>query len=131
LDAFAEELIRTGHGIKNETLNDIRDELTFRYKDLRKEFHLMSEEEKFYSLIKETPNTFHQGKLIMCRCVGIARRRPNKEQLEEANPIKDDNTCMWQCQFCKRNDFGELGQVWSNFDTGECPGPPVGVRTLQ
>jgi hypothetical protein len=130
LDAFAAELIRTGHGVKNLTLYDIRKELMFRYKDLRSDFITLSNEEKFYSLIKETPQSFHVGKLVLCRCVGIARRRPNKEQLDEANPIKDDNTCMWQCSFCKRNDFNELSQIWSHFDTGECPGPPVGVRTM-
>jgi len=130
LDAFAAELVRTGHGIKNLTLYDIRKELQFRYKDERSDFSTMSSEEKFYRLINENPQTFYVGKLVLCRCVGIARRRPNKEQLDEANPIKDDNTCMWQCSFCKRNDFSELSQIWSHFDTGECPGPPVGVRAM-
>ncbi len=126
LDAFAAELERTGNGKKNLTLYDIRKELMCRYKDKRTEFYPLSDEEKFYSFIKETPYSFYPGKLVTCRCVGIARRRPNKEQLDEANPVKDDDTCMWQCSFCKRNDFSELGQVWSHFDTGECPGPPVG-----
>ncbi len=130
LDAFAAELIRTGHGLKNLTLYDIRKELMFRYKDERQSFMSMNDEDKFYALIKETPLTFHVGRLVQCRCIGIARRKPQKEQLDEANPVKDDNTCMWQCSFCKRNDFSELSQVWAHFDTSECPGPPVGVRTL-
>lgn len=124
------ELVRTGHGNKNITLYDIRTELSNRYSDLRVTFKPMSPDERFYTLTKESPDTFYPGKLILCRVTGVVRRRPNREQLDEANPIKDDNTCMWQCSFCKRNDFSELSQVWAHFDTGECPGPPVGVRAV-
>jgi transcription elongation factor SPT6 len=130
LDAFAAELMRTGNGNKAITLYDIRGELCKRYRDNRIPYQPMNDETKFYCLIKETPATFHVGKLIMCKVTGIARRRPNREQLDEANPIKDDNTCMWQCSFCKRNNFSELSQVWAHFDNGECPGPPVGIRTV-
>ena len=65
----------------------------------------------------------------MCRVVGIARKRPAKDDLDKANPIKDDNTLTWTCPFCKRNDFDEIGKVWKHFDDNECPGPPAGVRT--
>ena len=60
---------------------------------------------------------------------GISRRKPTKEQLDAANPVKDENTGMWKCTFCQKNDFNEIGKVWAHFDTDECPGPPVGVRT--
>jgi transcription elongation factor SPT6 len=130
LDAFAEELLRTGHGNKIVTLYDIRQELNYRFRDKRVAFQSMSNEEKFYCLLNETPFSFHVGKLILCKVTGIVRRRPNKEQLDEANPIKDDNTCTWQCSFCKRNDFTELSKVWTHFDTGECPGPAIGIRTM-
>jgi transcription elongation factor SPT6 len=129
LDAFAAELERTGHGNKITTLYDIRSELMKRYRDKRTPYAAMNEEERFYALIKETPATFYVGKLIMCRVVGIARKRPTKEQLDEANPIKDDNTLTWTCSFCKRNDFEEINKVWRHFDDGECSGPAVGVRT--
>ena len=95
LDAFAAELERTGNGKKNLTLYDIRKELMNRYQDKRTDFCSLSDEEKFYTLIKETPCSFYPGKLITCRCIGIARRRPTKEQLDEAQPVKDDDTCMW------------------------------------
>ncbi len=129
LDAFAAELIRTGYGNKTTTLYDIRTELSSRYRDRRIPFQPMNSEMRFLSLTKESQNTFYVGKLIMCKVNGIARKRPNKEQLDEANPFKDDNTCMWVCSFCKRNDFNDLSKVWSHFDSGECPGPPIGVRT--
>ncbi len=130
LDAFAEELMRTGHGNKITTLYDIRQELSYRYRDKRVPFKSLDPVQRFYLLLKETELTFHVGKLISCKCIGIVRRKPNKEQLDEANPVKDDNTCTWQCSFCKRNDFTELNKVWLHFDNGECPGPAVGVRTL-
>jgi hypothetical protein len=66
----------------------------------------------------------------MCKITGIARKRPTKEQLEQAEPVRDDNTCTWQCSFCKRANFTELNQVWTHFDTGDCPGAAVGVRTM-
>lgn len=130
LDAFAEELMRTGHGNKITTLNEIRQELNYRYRDKRTPFRSLDTNEKFYLLLKETEQTFRVGKMVACKCINIARRKPNKEQLDEANPIKDDNTFMWQCSFCKRNDFSDLSKVWTHFDTGECPGPAVGVRTV-
>ena len=88
LDAFAAELERTNHGNKTITLYDIRNELSKQYRDKRIQYQPMSDEERFNCLTKESPLTFYIGKLVMCRVVGIARKRPNKEQLEEANPIK-------------------------------------------
>ena len=51
------------------------------------------------------------GKLIMCHVTGIAHRRPNKEQLEVANPVRNDETGLWQCPFCDKKDFPELSEV--------------------
>jgi transcriptional accessory protein Tex/SPT6 len=112
LDAFAAELERTGHGNKITTLYDIRHELSSRYRERRAPYKSLSDDEKFYLLIKESPVTFYLGRLVTCRVVGIARRRPTKPELDDApNPLKDENTCMWICQFCKRNDFNELHKV--------------------
>jgi transcription elongation factor SPT6 len=130
LDAFADELKRTGHGNKNNTLYDIRSELSLCYRDARQAYRPMSLDERFYCLLNETPQTFYVGKLVLCRVLGIARRRPTADQLSSANPLRDDNTCMWQCPFCKRCDFRELMKVWSHFDTNECSGSPVGVRVM-
>lgn len=130
LDAFAKELDRTGYGNKDQTLYDIRGELSNRYKDHRTPYTPMSSEQTFFCLLKESAESFHLGKLVLARVIAIARRKPNQEQLDEANPIKDEATCMWQCLFCKRNDFTELGQVWSHYDKKECSGPPVGVRCV-
>jgi transcription elongation factor SPT6 len=131
MEAFAEELRRTDYGEKAITLENIRFELKCRYMSTRTPYTSMSPTCRFYTLIKETEaETFRVGKLVACKCVGIVRRKPNKEQLDEANPVKDENTCMWQCSFCKRNDFAELNKVWLHFDNGECPGPAVGVRVI-
>ncbi|XP_071501070.1 transcription elongation factor SPT6-like [Diadema antillarum] len=128
LDAFAEELERQGYGNRSITLYDIRAELNSRYKDLRTPFHPPSPEEAFSMLTKETPETFYRGKMVMCTVTGIARRRPTREMLDEANPSKNDETGFWLCPFCQQDYFEELNQVWSHFDTGNCPGQAVGVK---
>ncbi|XP_013397141.1 transcription elongation factor SPT6 isoform X3 [Lingula anatina] len=128
LDAFAEELERQNYGNKHITLYDIRAELNHRYKDLRTPYRPPSEEERFNMLTKETPQTFYIGKLIMCRVNGFAFRKPHGDQLDQANPVRNDETGLWQCPFCMTNDFPELSEVWSHFDAGSCPGTVVGVK---
>lgn len=128
LDAFAEELERQGFGNKSITLYDIRAELNYRYKDLRTPYRPSSAEETFNMLTKETPNTFYIGKLVLVQVAGIARKKPQGEQLDQANPIRNDETGLWQCPFCLKNDFPELSEVWNHFDAGNCPGQAMGVR---
>ncbi|PIK37488.1 putative transcription elongation factor SPT6 [Apostichopus japonicus] len=111
LDAFAEELKRQGYGNKSITLYDIRAELNSRYKDFRISFRAPSPEETFSLLTKETPETFYRGKMMVVRVLTIARRKPRTDQLEQANPIRDDDTGYWQCPFCLRSDFPELSEV--------------------
>ncbi|XP_063966332.1 transcription elongation factor SPT6-like isoform X1 [Lytechinus pictus] len=128
LDAFAEELERQGYGNRSITLYDIRAELNSRYKDLRTPFHPFTPEEAFSTLTKETPETFYRGKMVTCVVTGIARRRPTREMLDDANPSKNDETGLWLCPFCQQDNFFELNEVWSHFDTGNCPGQAVGVK---
>jgi transcription elongation factor SPT6 len=49
--------------------------------------------------------------LITCRVASIAHKPPNKEQLELANPVRSDQTGLWQCPFCNKKDFPELSEV--------------------
>lgn len=51
------------------------------------------------------------GRMVSCPVTGIAYRRPQGEQLEMANPVRNDETGLWQCPFCQKNDFPELGEV--------------------
>ena len=54
----------------------------------------------------------------MCTVTGIAHRRPQVDQLEEAQPVRDDDSGLWQCPFCNRKDFTELSEVGNeNFFT--------------
>ncbi|OWF42541.1 Transcription elongation factor SPT6 [Mizuhopecten yessoensis] len=129
LDAFAEELERQGYGDKHITLYDIRAELNHRYKDLRTPYRSPLNEERFNMITKETPETFYVGKLILTTVAGIAHRRPRGDQLDQANPVRDQETGLWKCPFCNKDDFPELSEVWSHFDAGSCPGSAVGVRT--
>nr|NVI78477.1 Spt6 [Cucujiformia] len=128
LDAFAEELERQGFGNKSITLYDIRAELNSRYKDMRTAFRSANPEELFDTLTKETPETFYIGKLVTATVCGIARRKPQGEQLDQANPVRNDETGLWQCPFCLKNDFPELSDVWNHFDAGSCPGQATGVK---
>ncbi|XP_073971663.1 transcription elongation factor Spt6 isoform X2 [Rhodnius prolixus] len=128
LDAFAEELERQSFGNKSITLYDIRSELNHRYKDLRVPYQSPGPELLFDMLTKETPETFYIGKLITATVIGISHRKPEKDQLDQANPVRNDETGLWQCPFCLKNDFPELSEVWNHFDAGGCPGQATGVR---
>ncbi|XP_060803163.1 transcription elongation factor SPT6 [Amyelois transitella] len=128
LDAFAEELERQGFGNKCITLYDIRAELNSRYKDLRVPYRSPTHEEMFDILTKESPETFYVGKMVLATVVGITHRKPQKEMLDQANPVRNDETGLWECPFCHKNDFPELSEVWNHFDAGACPGQATGVR---
>uniref|UniRef100_A0ABD2WU03 Transcription elongation factor SPT6 n=1 Tax=Trichogramma kaykai TaxID=54128 RepID=A0ABD2WU03_9HYME len=128
LDAFAEELERQGFGNKGVTLYDIRSELDDRYKDLRPPFQSYTPDQLFTALVKETPETFYVGKLLEATVIGISYRKPKGDQLDQANPVRNDETGLWQCPFCLKNSFPELSEVWNHFDAGSCPGKAVGVR---
>ncbi|XP_026284387.1 transcription elongation factor SPT6 isoform X1 [Frankliniella occidentalis] len=128
LDAFAEELERQGFGNKSITLYDIRNELNHRYKDMRTPFASPNPEELFDILTKENPETFYLGKMILATVIGIQHRKPQHEQLDNANPVRNDETGLWQCPFCLKNDFPELSEVWNHFDAETCPGKATGVK---
>lgn len=128
LDAFAEELERQGFGNKSITLYDIRAELNCRYKDLRTYFTSPNPEELFDMLTKESPDTFYVGKMITSTVCGISRKKPQGEQLDQANPVRNDETGLWQCPFCLKNDFPELSDVWNHFDAGACCGQATGIK---
>lgn len=128
LDAFAEELERQGFGNKSITLYDIRAELNHRYKDLRTAFASANPEELFDMLTKECPETFYIGKLLTATVSGISRRKPQGEQLDQANPVRNEETGLWQCPFCLHSDFPEPSDVWNHFDAGACSGQATGVK---
>ncbi|KAJ8674975.1 hypothetical protein QAD02_010761 [Eretmocerus hayati] len=128
LDAFAEELDRQGFGNKCITLYDIRSELNSRYKDLRMPYQSPNPEQIFTMLTKESPETLFVGKLLEVTVVGISYRKPAGEQLDQANPVRNDETGLWQCPFCLKNEFPELSEVWNHFDAGACPGKATGIR---
>uniref|UniRef100_A0A182J0J1 Transcription elongation factor SPT6 n=1 Tax=Anopheles atroparvus TaxID=41427 RepID=A0A182J0J1_ANOAO len=128
LDAFAIELERQGFGNKSITLYDIRAELNSRYKDLRTPFRSVTSEELFEYLTKETPESLYVGKMMLATVAGFTYRKPQGEQLDQANPVRNDDTGFWQCPFCMKTEFPELSEVWNHFDAGECPGQATGVR---
>ncbi|KAH8341802.1 hypothetical protein KR074_006796 [Drosophila pseudoananassae] len=128
LDAFAVELERQGFGSKSITLYDIRNELSCLYKDYRTQYTKPSAEELFDMLTKETPDSFYVGKCVTAMVTGFTYRRPQGEQLDNANPVRIESSDSWQCPFCHKDDFPELAEVWNHFDANACPGQASGVR---
>lgn len=121
-------LFYIGFGNKSITLYDIRSELNCRYKDLRTPYSPPSREELFDMLTKETPQTFYVGKMVLAKVIGFVHRKPQGEQLDNADPEENTETGLWQCPFCLKNDFPELTEVWNHFDAGECPGQATGIK---
>ena len=105
LDAFAVELKNTMYGDQSITLYDIRAELTHRYKDVRQRYEPPSKELLFEFITKETPATFHERKLIQCQVFDFARRPPNPDDLEGAQPLKDEATGILTCPLCQTERF--------------------------
>lgn len=130
LDAFAVELERQGFGNKSITLYDIRNELNSRYKDIRPSFKPPSREQLFELLTQETSQTFYVGKMVLAKVIGIVHRRPNSEQLDNADPEENAETGLWQCPFCLKNDFPQLSEVWNHFDANACPGQASGIKVV-
>ena len=128
LEAFAKELENQGFGMKNTTLYDIRHELNHRYKDFRTPYESSTAEEIFNMLTKESPETLFVGKLIQCRVIYFSHRKPRGDQLDNANPVRNEESGLWKCPFCMKSDFPELSDVWNHFDAGDCPGQAIGIK---
>lgn len=127
LDSFIDLLQRQGYGDKKMTMYDICAELSCMYRDLRRSYVSPNAEQLFYMLTKETPETLHVGRLIVAKVLGISHKKPQGEQMENMRPVRNDETGFWQCPFCFKNDFLELSEVWTHFDT-TCPGRATGVK---
>lgn len=128
LDAFAVELEKQGFGNKGITLYDIREELESRYCDKRDPYRSPNQEDLFDMLTKESAETFFVGKMLSATVSGIQHKKPSSDQLDGANPARNEETGTWQCPFCVKNDFPELKDVWVHFDAQECPGTSIGVK---
>ena len=106
------------YGNKRTTLYDIRDELFAPYKERRNSYTPLSAEEKFTLLTGETPDSLYEGKLMTCTVVGTVRRKPSRDTLDRANPIKNERTGYWQCPFCLKSDFRDLSLVCDSMHSG-------------
>lgn len=68
-------------------------------------------EERFRLLTGETPQTLYYGKLITCVVTGFAYKKPTREELDSANPTRNDETNLWKCPFCLLDTFPDLSEV--------------------
>lgn len=72
--------------------------------------------------------SFKEGFITQCRVYAIARRKPKGDE-PDIQPKRNEETGMWQCPLCLRDNFPELSEIWNHFDTtGSCPGQAVGIR---
>ena len=113
LDAFAEELERQGYGNKGLTLYDIRDELFGQYRERRPPYRSLSVEERFRLLTGETNDSLYVGKLVVCNVNGFANRKPPRDVIDQAQPVRNDETGQWQCPFCLQDTFPDISEVWT------------------
>ena len=87
--------------------------------------------ELFQLVTKETPETFHEGKLVQATVQGFAFKKLQKHELEHAKPLQLDDAL--QCPFCYKiissgRTDSRFRDAWQHFDEGLCEGKKVGVR---
>ena len=60
--------------------------------------------------------TFKEGIITLCEVYAIARRKPKGDE-PDIQPKRNEETGMWQCPLCLRDNFPELSEIWNHFDT--------------
>ncbi|XP_008554918.1 transcription elongation factor SPT6 [Microplitis demolitor] len=121
LDAFAKELERRGFGKKINTLYDIQAEMNCQYKDPRTPYESPNAEQLFDLLTKETPQTLYIGKLVSATVIGMIYRKKADDQSDnQLVPVKNDETGLWKCPHCLKDDFADSSNVLEHFDTDNC-----------
>ncbi|KAK5973182.1 Transcription elongation factor spt6 [Trichostrongylus colubriformis] len=136
LDAFAEELKRQGFGEKKATLYDISAELNHRYKDQRRPFVPLSDQELFELLTKESKNSLVEEKRVCGVVTGVQFKKIPEDQRaayisgqEHMQRIQESE--YWECSFCRMPiTSSKLYEHLEIRDSrkGGCPGIPVGIR---
>lgn len=112
LDAFARELERQGYGNKQITLYDIKDELLFgQYRERRSPYRTLTVEERFRLVTGETNESLYVGKMVVCTVTGFANRKPPRDMIDQAQPVRNDDSGQWQCPFCLQDTFPDLSEV--------------------
>ncbi|XP_044010097.1 transcription elongation factor SPT6-like [Aphidius gifuensis] len=109
LDTYAEQIVDES-GEKRLTLEDIRTELHGFFKDLRVPYEKPDSQQLFELLTKETQDTFY-----------VERR-------DEIHPVRNNDTRLWKCSYCNKDDFIELSHVWNHLDNEECTGKLTGIK---
>ncbi|KAK6743076.1 hypothetical protein RB195_010379 [Necator americanus] len=136
LDAFAEELKRQGFGEKKATLYDISAELNHRYKDQRRPFIPLSDQELFGLLTKESKNSLIEEKRVCGVVTGVQFKKIPEDQRQayisgQEHMQRIQESEYWECSFCRMpiisNKLYEHLQIRDS-RKGGCPGIPVGIR---
>ncbi|KAF7990730.1 hypothetical protein HCN44_000535 [Aphidius gifuensis] len=127
LDTYAEQIVDES-GEKRLTLEDIRTELHGFFKDLRVPYEKPDSQQLFELLTKETQDTFYVGKKIDGFIIKINKKKPIEERRDEIHPVRNNDTRLWKCSYCNKDDFIELSHVWNHLDNEECTGKLTGIK---
>ena len=82
-----------------------------RYRERRSPYRSLSVEERFRLLTSETSETLYVGKMVLATVTGFASRKPHRDQIDQANPERNEESGQWQCPFCLQDSFPELSEV--------------------
>ncbi|KAK6029056.1 S1 RNA binding domain protein [Ostertagia ostertagi] len=138
-NALSREIINRvneGFGEKKATLYDISAELNHRYKDQRRPFIPLSDQELFALLTKESKNSLMEEKRVCGVVTGVQFKKIPEDQRaayisgqEHMQRIQESE--YWECSFCRMpitsSKLYEHLQI-KDSRKGGCPGIPVGIR---
>lgn len=71
----------------------------------------------------------YNGKLVSFIVTNFICKRPDREDITKAVPIKDEETQLWKCPFCIELISHDLKKCWVHIET-DCPGRSIGVRGI-
>ena len=94
-------------------LSQCLDELFGQYRERRPPYRSLSVEERFRLLTGETNDSLYVGKLVVCNVTGFANRKPPRDVIDQAQPVRNDKIGQWQCPFCLQDTFLDISEVWT------------------
>ncbi|OQR67751.1 transcription elongation factor SPT6-like [Tropilaelaps mercedesae] len=126
-----ESMENYGLGKKYSTLCDISNELKISFHDKRYPYIEPDRVKLFYEIIRETPHTFYEGKLVTFEVVGKKMGPKRKYTLREVSTMSANfggETHLYECPICFEDGFESLLSVEQHLLGTECPGPVLGVE---
>ncbi|OQR67752.1 transcription elongation factor SPT6-like [Tropilaelaps mercedesae] len=127
---LAAALERNGFGRKLATLLDIQTELKENFSDRRRTYVEPDKKKLFYEMIRETPQTFYEGKKVKFEI--LHKRMGPKRNLTEydlpyLHPTLSSTSQLYICPQCLQESFEDESSVEDHL-LDECPGECLGIE---